>query len=42
VGTVFCDCVCNVDGAGGVTASDALRVLRKAVGLTVPLSCACP
>jgi hypothetical protein len=43
VGTGSCDaCLCNVDsstGATTVTASDSLRVLRKAVGINVELQC---
>ena len=43
VGTESCDdCVCNVDssaGASTITASDSLRTLRKAVGISVELVC---
>jgi cysteine-rich repeat protein len=42
VGSGSCDaCVCNVDNSTGtpVTAVDSLRVLRKAVGVNVELSC---
>jgi hypothetical protein len=34
-------CICDVNSSGGVTASDALTVLRKAVGLDVTLTCPC-
>jgi hypothetical protein len=38
-----CNCPCDVDGGGTVTASDALRCLRRAVGGPVELECAeCP
>ena len=40
VGQVDCDpLVCDVDDNGAVTASDALRILRKAVGLAETLDC---
>jgi hypothetical protein len=40
VGTSACDdCVCDVNGSGGVTASDALAVLRAAVGDVGGLGC---
>ncbi len=32
-------CVCDVDGSGGVAASDALRTLQAAVGTPVELAC---
>jgi len=43
VGSTICDpeCVCDTNGTGGVTASDALRCLSKAVGLDVALDCPC-
>lgn len=34
-------CVCDVNGNGSVTSSDALRVLQKAVGQGVTLACDC-
>lgn len=43
--TSSCDakpCVCDVNGDGAVTSSDALRILRVAVGQLVPLVCDCP
>ena len=43
VGAATCDpCQCDVDNSGGanpVTATDALRILRRAVGLPIALSC---
>jgi hypothetical protein len=40
IGTATCDLrVCDTNGNGSITASDALQVLRKAVGLAVTLSC---
>jgi hypothetical protein len=40
VGTASCaDCVCDTDGSGSVTATDGLRVLRRALGLAVGLAC---
>jgi hypothetical protein len=33
------DCVCDVDGSGGVTATDALVSLKIAVGQQIPLEC---
>ena len=33
------DCVCNVNAAGGITATDALTVLQYAVGLVPELTC---
>jgi len=40
VGSSACDlAICDVDGDGHVYASDALRILRAAVGLLVTLSC---
>jgi type II secretory pathway component GspD/PulD (secretin) len=35
-------CICDVNGDGHITTSDALRVLRVAVGQSVPLECDCP
>ncbi len=35
-------CVCDVNSDGAVTSSDALRVLRVAVGQQVQLACDCP
>lgn len=32
-------CTCDVDNSGKVTATDALRVLKKAVGQGVQLAC---
>ena len=41
VGTLVCKpCVCDATGEGKVTSSDALRVLRFAVGIGGDLSCA--
>jgi hypothetical protein len=34
-------CVCDVNGDSSITATDALRALRRAVGLPVELSCSC-
>ncbi|HXC50294.1 MAG TPA: hypothetical protein VN634_05365 [Candidatus Limnocylindrales bacterium] len=34
-------CICDVDGSGTVTTTDALRLLRAAVGQSVELSCSC-
>ncbi len=44
VGNEACDtCLCNVDSSREVTATDALLILRNAVGLSVPLDCnPCP
>ncbi len=40
VGSITCElCRCDIDGSGTLTASDALRILRKAVGVDVPLDC---
>jgi len=40
VGASVCElCVCDVNGSGEVTASDALAVLQAAVGLDVTLDC---
>jgi len=40
VGSAECDvCYCNVNGAGGTTATDALIALKAAVSLPVTLSC---
>lgn len=40
VGSVECDlCVCDVNDNGGVTTTDALVILRAAVGLDVSLDC---
>lgn len=40
VGTVDCDlCVCDVTNDAKVTSTDALRILKKAVGQDVTLSC---
>ncbi|MFT4570571.1 MAG: hypothetical protein ACI8TX_000259 [Hyphomicrobiaceae bacterium] len=39
---LFPICICDVDASGKVTASDALRVLRAAVGFAVTLNCQCP
>jgi len=40
VGLVSCEpCVCDVDSSGGLTPTDALRVLRYAVGESVTLTC---
>jgi hypothetical protein len=40
VGTAECDdCICDVDASGSIAASDALAVLRKAVGQQVELEC---
>ncbi len=33
------DYVCDVDGSGAITATDALMILRRAVGSEVPLNC---
>jgi hypothetical protein len=44
VGSQTCDpvCVCDTNGAGGVSASDALVCLKKAVGQGVTLACPTP
>lgn len=34
-------CICNTGGTGGITASDSLLCLRKAVGQDVQLMCSC-
>lgn len=34
-------CICDATGDGSVTASDAQRILRNAVGQDVPLECPC-
>jgi hypothetical protein len=40
VGLATCDvCVCDVNGSGAVSATDALAVLQLAVGQPVPLQC---
>ncbi len=43
VGLSACDvCICNVDGSAGgspITATDALRALRRAVGIPIALTC---
>lgn len=40
VGLASCDvCVCDVNGSGSVSATDALAVLQIAVGQPVPLQC---
>ena len=40
VGLDSCElCVCDVDGSGGVAATDALATLRLAVGQPIPLNC---
>ncbi len=40
VGALDCaDCICDADGSGGVTASDALRLLQVAVGVPRTLNC---
>lgn len=40
VGSVACDlCVCDVNGSGGQTTSDALVCLKRAVGQPVNLDC---
>lgn len=40
IGLASCeDCVCDVDGSGGVTATDALVSLKIAVGQQIPLEC---
>jgi cysteine-rich repeat protein len=41
VKTVECDCVCDVNNSNSITASDALTLLRKAVGVNVALTCPC-
>lgn len=39
-GSASCDaCVCDLNGSGSVTASDALAALHAAVGLDTPLAC---
>jgi hypothetical protein len=35
-------CICDTNGIGGTTASDALVCLKKAVGQDVDLGCRCP
>jgi len=35
-------CICNVNSAGGITTTDALLVLKFAVGQEVVLNCPCP
>ena len=35
------DCICDVDASGGITATDSLACLNRAVGAPVLLSCAC-
>jgi len=44
VGASTCSpaCICDVNGAGGVTATDALSCLKKVVGQSVALACPCP
>jgi len=43
VGTATCDLsVCDVNSSGTRTATDALLVLKKAVGQPVALSCPAP
>jgi len=32
-------CICDIDSVGGVTASDALGILRAAVGIETPFDC---
>jgi hypothetical protein len=40
VGSVVCPrCVCDVDAGGSVTATDALAILRAAVGNPIELTC---
>jgi hypothetical protein len=40
VGSQTCElCLCDVDGGGTISAADALRALKKAVGQDVTLSC---
>ena len=40
VGSVTCrNCVCDVDGSGNVELGDALRCLRVALGVDLPLEC---
>lgn len=43
VGTSTCspECICDVNAAGGITATDALLCLKKAVGQDVALNCPC-
>jgi len=43
VGTATCEqaCICDTNGAGGTTATDALLCLKKAVGQAVSLDCPC-
>ena len=43
VGSRTCtpECVCDTDASGGISASDALRCLRAAVGQPVTLNCPC-
>ena len=44
VGAASCDlCICDVDGNGLVSATDALQTLKISVGQSLPLACpACP
>jgi hypothetical protein len=39
--TCLPECICDVDGAGGVSATDALTYLKKVVGQNVKLACPC-
>jgi hypothetical protein len=40
VGLDTCDpCLCDTDGSGNVTATDALAILRLAVGQVIPVRC---
>jgi hypothetical protein len=43
VGSSVCspECICNVNGAAGVTATDALSCLKKVVGQSMELACPC-
>jgi cytochrome c553 len=43
VGSSTCDpaCICDLNAAGGITATDALICLKKAVGQNVELACQC-
>jgi hypothetical protein len=40
VGLQACQrCICDVDGSGTISATDALILLKIAVGVAIPLDC---
>jgi hypothetical protein len=40
VGLAACQpCLCDVDSTGAVVVSDALRLLKRAVGIVLPIAC---